>query len=102
MLAVVIVAAAACWVGNGHLCCCWGDGGGEDCCGGDGLVHTFNTINRFWSTIMLTGVIVMKGEFIVVSRSLMLYDFSNDLHITKGECMSVVCQLLLLLWRQWP
>jgi hypothetical protein len=31
----------------------------------------------------------MKGEFIVLSYRLMPYDFSNDLLITKGECLTV-------------
>jgi hypothetical protein len=69
---VVVVAAAA------------------DCCGGDSPVQLLKTIN--WS-----GVIVTKGEFIVVSYRLMLHDFSNDLLSRKVS----VCQLLLLLLRPW-
>jgi hypothetical protein len=38
-----------------------------DCCGGNGPVQLWKTINRAWSDIMFAGIIVMKGEFIVVS-----------------------------------
>jgi hypothetical protein len=48
------------------------------------------TINRFWSAITFACVIVMTGEFIVVSYRLKLCDFSKDLLIRKGECLSVV------------
>jgi hypothetical protein len=55
----------------------------EACCGSDGPVQLLKTID--WS-----GVIVMKGEFLVMSYRLMLYDFSNDWHITRRECLFVV------------
>jgi hypothetical protein len=55
------------------------------CCGGSGP-----TINRCWSVTTFAGVIVTKGEFIVVSCRLMLHDVSNDLHITRRECLLVV------------
>jgi hypothetical protein len=37
---------------------------------------------------MFPGVIVMKGEFTVMSYRLMPYDFSNDLLIRKVECLT--------------
>jgi hypothetical protein len=39
--------------------------------------------------LCFAGAIDRKGEFIVVSYRLILHDFSNDLLITKGECLSV-------------
>jgi hypothetical protein len=54
----------------------------------------FKTINLFWTAIMFASAIVTKGEFIVVSYRLMLHDFSNDLHITRLECLLVVAVVL--------
>jgi hypothetical protein len=62
----------------------------EACCGGGGPVQMYTTINLFWTAYMFAGDNVRKGEFIVVSYRLMLHDFSNNLLITKGECLSVV------------
>jgi hypothetical protein len=102
---LVAAVAAACWGGGVHVGCCCGGAAtivvvvaavAADCWGAAALrrrpivaVQVYKTINPCWSAIMFTGVIVMKGEFIIVSYRLILYVFSKDLLITIGECLSV-------------
>jgi hypothetical protein len=107
VVVVLVVVSGSCCAGDGHVFRCY-------CCmaaaiilavevvprrrlvcGWGGPVQMYKTINLFWSAILFAGDIAMKdefmkGEFIVVSyRRLMLHDFSNNLLITKVECLSV-------------
>jgi hypothetical protein len=50
----------------------------------------FTQSTHFGLLLRFAGAIVTKGEFIVVFYRLMLYDFSNDWHITRRECLFVV------------
>jgi hypothetical protein len=104
MLAVVAALSADCRGGGVHVGCCYCVGGSllgwpRSCwllllrrrivCGSDDPVQLLKTIN--WS-----GVIVMKGEFLVMSYRLTLYDFSNDWHITRRECLFVVAAVAVV------
>jgi hypothetical protein len=57
-----------------------------DCFGGNGPVQMWKTINRAWSAILFAGVIVMKGEFIVVSYRLITHLDPFLVCFTPSQC----------------